>query len=530
MRTTSARRGVERAKRALRRIAGIAAAVAVATTLAGCGSSGAGVAAPTLAGEPVDGGTLTLGVGLELADFDPYNGTNQNYVIAKTLYSNLIRYSPDLKPEPDLASKWEIADDHRSVTITLRESGFSDGTPVTAADVVAGVERAKDPKVGLTEGGVSAFIASATAVDDHTVRVTFTQPTNEDRVLDWMFFFPVVEAAKNDPEKLKTEAAGSGPFKVASYSPGTELALVPNPYYYGADATHLDKIVYRFFSDQDSLVSALQSGDVDGTVWEEPRYDQQLQDAGYQLINASPSAETMLFYLNPTMAPFDDPDCRKAVIRAIDRKKVLATTQGDSGQIVPGPFPPSSPAYDESRLDTVGYDPAAAKVGIARSCATTTATAPLTPSTGVPEGLTVIQANLAGAGFDLKLENMDQATFATVLRDGKTQVAMFPTVNPFRSAASLSTNRGFSGGSTNYWWFGVGVPQDYRNALKAVSAAVTPDEVAAANKQFNQALVDDSWETGLYTEIGRFALSKKVRGWAFSPANQLELGGVWLAQ
>jgi peptide/nickel transport system substrate-binding protein len=517
---------VPRARRA-RHLAGIALAAAVAVVLTACGT--AGPSEPAATGDPVKGGTLTLGVGLQLLDFDPFNGTNQNYIVTKALYSNLIRYTPDLKPESDLATEWKIAEDHRSVTVTLRQAGFADGTPVTAGDVVAGVARAKDPKIALTQAGVASFIDSATAVDERTVRVDFTEPTNEDRILDWMFYFPVVEAAKNNPDALKTQAAGSGPFMVKSYTPGTELTLVPNPNYYDPKQPYLDEVVYRFFSDQDGMVSALQSGDLDGTVWQELRYDAQLKDS-FQLIDASPSAETMLFYVNPTMAPFDDVDCRQAVIRAIDREKVLRSIQGESGQVVPGPFPPSSPAFDEALFKKVGYDADAAAKGIAASCATTTAVAPSTPSTGVAQGLTIIQADLAAVGFDLKLENMDQATFATLLRDGKAQVAMFPTVNPFRSVASLATNRGFSGGENNYWWFGKGVPADYRAALDAARDALTPDEIASGNAGFSAALIDNSWMTGLYTKIGRFALSDAVQGWSFSPANQLELGGVYLTR
>lgn len=517
-------RDAAKAARTIRRLAAGAAVAAVAVaSLTACSGSSDGAAE----GAPVDGGTLTLGVGLQLLDFDPFNGTNQNYIIDKTLYSNLIRYTADLEPEPDLATEWEISDDSTSVTITLRESGFADGTPVTADDVVAGVERAKDPDIALTQAGTASFIDSATAVDDHTVRVDFSEPTNEDRVLDWMFYFPVVEASKNTPDDLKTAAAGSGPFMVDSYNPGTDLTLVPNPNYGDEGRPHLDKVVYRFFSDQDGMVSALQSGDIDGTVWQELRYDDQLTGS-YQLVDASPSAETMLFYVNPGMAPFDDVDCRKAVMSAIDRQKVLSSVQGDVGEVVPGPFPPSSPAFDESLLTTP--DPEAAKAAIASSCATTTATAPATPSTGVTQGLTIIQADLAEAGFDLKLENMDQATFATALRDGKAQVAMFPTVNPFRSVAGLATNRGFSAGENNYWWFGQSVPEDYQEALTAAGEALTPEEVTAANTQFNQALVDNAWTAGLYTKIGRFALSDKVTGWAFSPANQLELGDVQLTE
>src|ERR1700754_3002520 len=77
-----------------------AVAAILAATLAGSLATGASAQSST----PVQGGTLTLGVGRPLQDFDPYQGANQNYIIARTLYSNLISYSADLKPVPDLAT------------------------------------------------------------------------------------------------------------------------------------------------------------------------------------------------------------------------------------------------------------------------------------------------------------------------------------------------------------------------------------------------------------------------------------------
>jgi len=502
-----------------------AIAAILAATLTG--SLMAGASAQSSA--PVKGGTLTLGVGRPLQDFDPYQGANQNYIIAKTLYSNLISYTDDLKPEPDLATGWKLAEDNRSVTITLRDTMFADGSPLTAEDVVAGIKRAQDPKIAYTQRGVAEFIESATAIDPHTVRVDFTRPTGEDRVLDWMFYFPVVKANNNNPEFLKTGAAGSGPFMIGSYSPGTELTLVKNPHYYEEGKPYLDEVVYRFFTDQDGLVSALLSGDVDGTVWQELRYDQQLQSE-FKLIDGSLSAQTQLLYVNPVNAPFDDVECRRAVLRAIDRENIRKTVQGDVGVTVPGPFPPNSPAYDEEMYSQVSFDMEAAKKGIAEHCATKTATAAVSPSPGVATILTIVQSNLAEAGFDLKLENMDAATFISLVRKGEVQMGSFPTVNPFRSVASLATNRGFSGGDSNYWWFGKGAPADYDAALEAVRSTLTPEEIAAANRQFNEALLNNIWTTGLFTMIDRAAMSPKVHDFQFALGSQLVLSNTYVAE
>lgn len=508
-------------------VAVTALGAAITTVVAGCSSTGGPTAGDS--STPVSGGTLTLGVGMAITNFDPYEGSSQNNILDKTVYQNLVQYDANLNPEPDAATAWTFNSDSTSVTITLRDEKFSDGTPLTANDVVTGVTRALDPKAGLSQVGTAAFIKSATAVDDHTVEVDFTSPTSKDRVFDWMFIFPVVEGSKNDPTALQTTTAGSGPFMLDSYNPGTDLTLVRNPNYFDAGKPYLDKVVYRFFSDQDGMVAALQSGDIQGALWEDVKYDQQVQGAGFQLYGGTGEVETL--YLNPTMAPFDDLACRQAVLRAVDRDKIRTISQGDNGDVVPLPFPANSPANDPSLLDQIGYDADAAKAGIAANCSTTTATADVQPGSDASNLFTVLQADLKDVGFDLQLKNIDTANFLSDLRAGKVQVDAFPTLNPFRSPVSLATNRGLSADDAlNYEWFGVGVPADYKAAVAQAASAVSDSDIAAATKAFNKALVDNAWATGVYTKVERFTMSPKVQGFAFTPANQFVLTDAFVTQ
>jgi ABC-type transport system substrate-binding protein len=203
----------------------------------------------------------------------------------------------------------------------------------------------------------------------------------------------------------------------------------------------------------------------------------------------------------------------------------MKVVQGGEGVAVPGPFTPGSAGYDPSLLKTNGFSIAAAKAGISAHCATKSATAVVQPNPpGTQQSLEIIQKDLASAGFTLNLQPQDSATFVTNLHAGKTQVAMYPTVNPFLSLTALTTNRGFSPLSDNYWWGTAGAPAQYVQAAQQALNAVTPAQISAAAKAFNTALVSAAWGEGVYTLANHWVLAKNVTGFQANPADMIELG------
>jgi ABC-type transport system substrate-binding protein len=347
-------------------------------------------------------------------------------------------------------------------------------------------------------------------------------------VLDWMFFFPIVEARYNNPTALQNHAYGSGPFVVQSYAPDNQLVLKKNPHYYNPSQPKVNTVEVKFFSDSASMVSALQFGQLDSAEFVDYNYLSELEHK-FTIIHGSPSAETAMFYLNPELAPFNVKGCRQAVLRAINRTRLLKVAQGGQGYPVPGPFTPGSAGYDKALLAPTanGYNLAAARAGIAKYCKTKTATAVVQPSPAYTQSaMEIISYDLQQAGFDLKLAQQDNATFVTDLHLGTTQAALYPTVNPFLSPPSLLTNRSFSPLTDNYWWGTKGAPADYRKATAKIQAAVTPAQTKAAVTSFNAALADQAWVTGLFTQLNLFVVNKKVSGFTHNPADMVVLNNV----
>ncbi|SDU78090.1 ABC transporter substrate-binding protein [Jiangella alkaliphila] len=462
------------------------------------------------------GGRLTLGT-TQIMQFDPYLTNSALHIHA--FYSYLIDYADGYEPVPAAAETWEFAADQTSVTITLRETTFHDGAPVTAADVVAGVERAKNPEAAFTLAEPSAFIASATAVDERTVRVDFAGPTPEALVIDWMFAFPLVPAASNDAVTLETEPAGSGPFLLESFQRDRSLVLARNSAYWSEGKPHLDEVEYRFFDDEEALVTALESGDVDGAVYLALRHAERLEGR-FSLVEGGGRMD--LFFMNAAMPPFDDKALRQAVARAIDRERIIEQVRFGLGEPIYTAFMPPSPAFDPAYLDSHGFDLDAAAAMLDAAGGARQAVAGVGDEPGAIEILQIIQADLDKIGFELTIEPMEQTTFLDELFAGRLQCCVAAQPNNLQSPSLISRGRQMLP-STDNVMLGAAVPDAYVQAVAGARTAVTEPDQQAAFAALNEVLVDEAWAIGIATRPSLSALKDGVTGLAVDPRDFLVL-------
>ena len=137
------------------------------------------------------------------------------------------------RPEPELATKWKVSEDSRTITFQLRQGvRFSDGTPFTAQDVKYTIDALMDPSVHSPTG--DAFRSGKGRVNTEVlaadrVRVTFPAGVaGVDKLFD-----QVAIASAVSPKK---EMAVLGPFYAAEYKPGAFLCLRRNPNYWKRDS------------------------------------------------------------------------------------------------------------------------------------------------------------------------------------------------------------------------------------------------------------------------------------------------------
>lgn len=488
--------------------AGAAAAVPL---LSACGTSAG-------AGSGGSAGKLTLGT-TKIMQFDPYLTNTDIHIHA--FYTYLVDYPTDgsYQAVPAGAEKWDFAADRKSVTITLRQATYHSGTAVAAADVVAGIKRAQNPDTGFTLAQPTAFVAGSQAVDDRTVRVTFKAPTPEALVIDWMFAFPLIPADKNTPQQLEHEPAGSGPFKLGEFQRDQRLTLTKNKDFYDTGKPFLDSVEYRFFTDEDALVAGLESGTVDGAAYIGFRHSERLKER-FTLVQGS--GRMSLFFMNATIAPFDNKTLRQALARAIDRERILKQVNFGIGDPIYTAFMPPSPAFDKTYLDTYGFDLEAAAKLLEQSGGARKAVAGVSSGSPAVEALQIIQADLKKIGFELEIAPQEEAAYLEALFASKLQCTVANQPNNLQSPSLIARGRQMLPGKTNTT-FRDKVPPAYVEAVAAAGSALTPADQKTAYQALNKVLMDEAWAIGISTQPSLFALDKKVTGLATDPRDFVTL-------
>nr|NLD41408.1 ABC transporter substrate-binding protein [Actinomycetales bacterium] len=169
--------------------------------------------------------TLTLAIGGEPDDgFDPTLGWGRYG--SPLFQSTLLRLDAELNVANELATGYEVSEDGLTWTVTIREDAvFSDGEPVTAEDVVYTFTTAAE-QPGLTD--VNA-LEGATAVDDHTVEITLSEPRST-FVYRLTSLGIVPEHAHG--ASYAQDPVGSGPFTMVQWDRGQQLIVERNEDYY----------------------------------------------------------------------------------------------------------------------------------------------------------------------------------------------------------------------------------------------------------------------------------------------------------
>jgi len=337
-----------------------------------------------------------------------------------------------------LAESWEWTDEHHLVFHLRKDVYFSDGTPMTAHDVVFTYETcaSTDPTVSAVSGtfkGLTEF----KALDDYTFEITCESYNNE---LVNGFGPPAMirsKAAYEDPNNAEPWLIGTGQYIFAERVEGQYVKFVRNENYWGkdlddaakGDAVALDpgmadEIIFKVLPEASQRVIALQNGEIDVCV-DPPESELQFleEDPNITVENRDGRRLNYLGF-NVQKAPFDNKTLRQAVSCAIDKDSIISIVLGGKGKPqttvlnrgvwsfleddeVEGGY-----TYDVERakelLAQAGYQPGELSVTLY-----TPNSAPY--STIAP----IVQANLDEIGIAVEIVTMDTATIQTECAAGK---------------------------------------------------------------------------------------------------------------
>lgn len=276
----------------------------------------------------------------DIAVFDPYaTQATISRIFGLTVYDQLFAYDQAMHPRPQMVGTEKISPDKLTYDLTLRDGlKFSNGQPVTGADVIASLNRGlkgQDPLVQLMLKRMTGF----EAVDARTVRLRFAKP------------FAYVEAALAQTDavvmraediaaagdKPMTTTIGSGPFIFdhSAFTPGALVSFDRNPGYIpraepadglaGGKRALVDKVQWVIIPDLQTRIAALKKGEVDLL--------DQLPHDGIQQLRASPDiivedgsklGNDVFLRTNTLTPPFNDVRARQAMALLVNQTDYLS--------------------------------------------------------------------------------------------------------------------------------------------------------------------------------------------------------------
>ena len=336
-----------------------------ALSLSACSSGASDTSSESKSGdtsssEQTSGGEINLGVAYETTNYNPSNTSSAlamgtNWHVVEGLYEfDMTDYSV----YPALAAGDPTEVSETEFEVKLRDGAkFSDGTDVTAADVVESYNRTTAEESIYKQ--FFDFVESVEAKDDTTVTIKTKYPFAS---LRERFVNVKIVPASSTEEDMTSQPIGTGPFKYESIS-DTEITAVPNEHYNGPNPAKVDKMHWSVLKDDSARLNAALDGTIDVMEAVPASSAEALEAAGWTIEEVEGYNNPFLMF-NTAKAPFDKPEVRKAIITAIDRQRLVDSAMEGKAAVATSFLPETNPNYKKAATQ-FDYDTEAAKKALA---------------------------------------------------------------------------------------------------------------------------------------------------------------------
>ncbi|MEI7620226.1 MAG: peptide ABC transporter substrate-binding protein [Candidatus Falkowbacteria bacterium] len=321
---------------------------------------------------PIEGGSYSEGLVGAPKYINPLYNYNRDVDsdLSALIFSSLFKHDDAGKLASDLAEKWEVGEDTKTYTITLRDNvKFHNGDKLIADDVVFTFEAIKNPE--YNSPWRQMFLgAEIEKIDDRTIK--FTLGESYAPFLELLTFgilpqnlWTSINPETADLADLNLKPIGSGPYKFKTLTKNKageikEYNLEANSDYFQKEP-YISKIVFKFFPNIQEAVSALNNNSVDGLSYL-PHENQSdvLAKNSMNFYKLKMPRLTALFFNKKANAYLNDKSIKTALALSLDKSKIVNEALSGDAQVIDGPILPDSFAYNQA-LKKYGYDFGAAE-------------------------------------------------------------------------------------------------------------------------------------------------------------------------
>lgn len=530
------------------RILSLLLAGVMALGLTACGASNAGAAADetgsaAVSTESASSDTaasgekiINVGVTNTIGSLNPLllNGGEINKYATGLMFLPLMELDADLNFEGMLADSITTEDNKNFIVHIDDAATWSDGTPVTADDVVYTALRLASPVIGNTammyyvfEGvGDDGFVEEGAEsidgiqkVDDKTVQFTTKEEmpitTFENSYARYLLTLPKHVIEQYSEEELSTADwfnhpdVVSGPFIVTDFDVDHYISYEANKDYWKG-APKIDKLNIKIV-DGSQLYAGLQSGEIDitqQTMSDIPQEDYESVEAldNVDVVYGSPVTNQSVFIQTKNVP---DVKVRQAMLYAIDRQQILEELLNGHGEIVDGFLSSASPFYDDS-LTPVSYDPEKAKALLEEAGWDGSQTIRFYVNSGdstFVNAASIIAAEWAAVGIKAEIQTVDFATLMSVAGTEDYDVLAvqytYAPVDPYPDVAWLLGGEGSWTGYSN---------DTLNDALTKSQLTSDPEETKELFSVVDKKVQEDVPMFSAYVISAQGAVSKRITG------------------
>jgi peptide/nickel transport system substrate-binding protein len=391
----------------------------------------AGASATAPASSVVLGGNLRYGASRDVTTLDAHVGSLSEEVTAFAgLYPSSLTYSDDSQIIPDLAEKFEYAD-NTTLTLTYHTGiTFHDGTPFNADAVKINFDRYLDPATA-SPGGASLKkkIASIEVVDPKTVRIKLVNPdaTALASIGGVRMISPA--AITKFGKDLARNVAGAGPYKLKDWQKDDHLTMERFENYWNqakapVRVPRLDTFTFKPIVEPAVMLANLKTRSIDVAAAVQPVDFEGLKSAsGVVAVERKPSSSSRM-YINVKRAPTSDLRVRQAISLAIDRDAIGKAVYFGLGKPAASVFSPTNWMYPADRpipkKDTAGAKAKLSEAGVSNL----TLDMILPASEPYRSIAQVLQASLAEAGITVNIKQLESSQFLDALKAHEGHLAL----------------------------------------------------------------------------------------------------------
>lgn len=284
----------------------------------------------------------------DVVTLDPaFAADRPSHTVIGHLFQRLMRYEYDattgrLTVVPELAQRIEGSEDGRSWTVVLRSGQvFSDGNAVDAIAVKYSLERILAPAIGSPYRPLLEPVERIDVMGSDRLRIVTRAPYSalvenlaayQTSVVSW-------RAAGRVPlREFGRQPVGSGPYRLAEWTPGRQVVLVRNEQFAGK-RPWADSLVFRPIPEAATRGVALEAGDVDVAMRLPPELAERVSGRRDLGLVRVPTTFQISLEFNNRRKPFDNPKVRRALNLAVDRRAIAERVLLGGGSVPRGPAP-----------------------------------------------------------------------------------------------------------------------------------------------------------------------------------------------